>query len=337
MRRVAFVVSVLMLAAGALASGAGAKQLPEVIPLPTGFQPEGIAAGEGSTFYVGSISTGAVFQGDFRTGDGAVLVPGQDGRAAIGVAFDGRRDRVFVAGGDTGKAFVYDADTGDDVGTFQLTTKNTFVNDVVVIKRAAWFTDSVNQVLYRLPIGKNGSLGPPETVPLTGDIAYTAGFNANGIEAARHGKVLVIVQSNVGKLFTVEPKTGATREIDLGGQTVERGDGILLQGRTLYVVQNTFNKIAVVKLDRGLRSGEIVRHLTDTDLAVPTTIDEFAGRLWAVNARFGAPTPQTQHYEVVQVRIGKDAGDEEGDDDDPDEGHERGKSHDDDDDDERDD
>jgi hypothetical protein len=33
---------------------------PETIPLPNGWQPEGIAVGNGTTFYVGSIPTGAI-------------------------------------------------------------------------------------------------------------------------------------------------------------------------------------------------------------------------------------------------------------------------------------
>jgi hypothetical protein len=204
----------------------------------------------------------------------------------------------------TGRAFVYDASTGEDIATFELAAGPAFINDVVLTRTAAWFTDSLNPVLYRVPISKKGALGPPETVPLTGDIVYQAGFNANGIDASKHGDVLVIVQSNTGRLFTVDPDSGVTREIDLGGATVERGDGLLLRRGTLFVVQNIFNQIAVVELDRGFVSGEVVRHLTDRDFDVPTTITEFAGRLWAVNARFGVESPESEHYEVVQVTDG---------------------------------
>ena len=83
---------------------------PETIPLPNGWQPEGIAIGQGTTFYVGSIPTGAIYRGDLRTGQGAPLVQGAAGRAAIGVDFD--RGRLFVAGGGPARAFVYDATDG---------------------------------------------------------------------------------------------------------------------------------------------------------------------------------------------------------------------------------
>jgi sugar lactone lactonase YvrE len=279
-----------------------AKAFPETIALPNGWQPEGIAIGNGTTFYVGSIPTGAIYRGDLRTGRGAPLVQGATGRAAIGVDFD--HGRLFVAGGSTGKGFVYDARTGTLVRELQLATGGgpTFVNDVVVAKRAAWFTDSNRAVLYRLPLSKNGSpAATAQAVALTGDFQLASGFNLNGIDATPNGKTLVVVQSVNGKLFRVTT-SGVTTEIDLGGATVTNGDGILLQGRTLYVVRNQNNEIAVVQLGKDLATGTVGRTITDPDFDVPTTIDRLGSRLFAVNARFGTtPTPTTP-YAVVQVR-----------------------------------
>jgi hypothetical protein len=93
-----------------------------------------------------------------------------------------------------------------------------------------------------------------------------------------------------------------TRSIDLGGATVPNGDGVLLDGRTLYVVQNRLNQIAKIRLDRRLRSGRVVARITDTDFDVPTTIDEFGEKLYAVNARFTTPPTPTTTYSVVKVR-----------------------------------
>jgi sugar lactone lactonase YvrE len=300
-RRAVLVLVALAAVALGGAQAAVQKAYPETIPLPTGFQPEGIAIG-GNAFYVGSIPTGAIYRGNLRTGKGAVLVPAEAGKAAIGLDLD--RGRLYVAGGPTGEAYVYDARTGSELARYVLTTGATFVNDVVVTRTAAWFTDSVNQVLYRVPLGPAGRPGPSsavQTIPLTGDIQYTTGFNANGIDATPNGKMLVLVQSNTGKLFTVTP-AGVTRELDLGGGSVPNGDGILLDGRLLYVVQNRDNKIAKIVLDPRLRSGRIVGYLTDPDLRVPTTIDDHGRRLYAVNARFGTPPTPTTDYDVVQLR-----------------------------------
>jgi sugar lactone lactonase YvrE len=277
-----------------------AAPFPETIPLPNGFQPEGIAVAPGGTFYAGSIPTGAVYRGDVKTGTGSILVPGAPGRAALGLKVD-QHGRLFVAGGPTGQAFVYDARTGTLLASYRLTTAPTFVNDVVVTRDGAYFTDSVNQVLYRIPLAPNGTLGAQaQSIPLTGDIVYGPGFNANGIDATPDGKALVLVQTNTGKLFTVEPATGVTHEIALD-QPVTTGDGILLAGRTLYVVRNVQNRVAVVRLAPDLSSGEVVTHLTAPSLDVPTTIGRFGNRLYAVNARFTTPPEPTTRYSVTRI------------------------------------
>jgi sugar lactone lactonase YvrE len=278
-----------------------AKSKPDVIALPTGLQPEGITTGNGHTFYVGSIPTGAVIRGDLRTGETAPLVPAHDGRAAIGMKYD--HDLLYVAGGPTGKAFVYDAKKGSDVAVLTLTSGSTFVNDVTVTKDAAYFTDSVNPVLYRVALGKHGTPGSVTTLPLTGDLVYVAGFNVNGIAATPDGKRLVVVQTNTGRLFVVDPKTGHTTGIDLGGDSVPNGDGILLDGQTLYVVQNQLNLIARVDLTSDLRRGTVVSRTGHPAFDVPTTIAEDGKNLYAVNARFGIDEPENASYSVV--RLGK--------------------------------
>src|ERR671918_481084 len=272
MRRLALVASLAALLSTASA-GANSK-FPDRIDLPLGFFPEGIDIARGGTFYVGSIPTGAVYRGDVRTGQGDVLVPGVAGRMAIGIDVD-RRGRIFVAGGPTGMAFVYDADTGAELASYELTPTSppTFVNDVVVTKDGAYFTDSFKPFLYRVPIERNGELATTsETIPLGGDITYQADFNVNGIEATPNGKTLVIVQSNTGLLFTVDPATGVADRIDLGGATLPGGDGLLLDGKTLYVVQRSSNQVAVVALDPGQASAGVAAITTARGCYAPTRI-----------------------------------------------------------------
>jgi sugar lactone lactonase YvrE len=279
---------------------------PDVIPLPDGFQPEGIASGKGSTFYVGSIPTGDIYRGNFRTGEGEILVDAEDGRSAIGLKYNQRSGLLFVAGGATGMAFLYDAETGAPAGEIQLSSDPSFINDVVITKDAAYFTNSFQPVLHVVPLDNKGfpvSL-TSETIPLGGDYQFTPGaFNANGIAATANEKFLIIVNSSEGALYRVDPQTGVARRIDLGSGSVPNGDGILLQGRTLYVVQNQLNQIAVVRLNLRMTSGSIETLITSPLFRVPTTIARFANSLYAVNARFGTtPTPDTD-YEVVRVRI----------------------------------
>ncbi len=303
-RRSFLILSVFVLALAMIAA-APLKAFPEVIPLPNGFQPEGIAVGTGHTFYVGSIPTGAIYRGDLRTGEGDVLVPAQSGRAAIGLKYDERTGLLFVAGGPTGFAYVYDGATGENVAEIQLTTAQSFINDVVITRDAAYFTNSQQPILYRVPLENNGDLPATpvvEEIPLTGDYVFTPNaFNANGIAATPNGETLIIVNSVDGVLYNVDPATGEATRIDLGGGSVPNGDGILLQGNTLYVVQNRLNQIAVVELNSDFNQGTIVDTITDSDFRVPTTIARFGNSLYAVNARFGTPpTPDTE-YEVVRV------------------------------------
>ena len=282
------------------------RSRPATIPLPNGWQPEGIAGGTGNALYVGSIPTGRVLRVDARTGRTRVLVPRRAGRAAIGLKAD--RNRLFVAGGPTGRAFVYDARTGADIANVRLTTAPTFVNDVTVTRRAAFFTDSQQPQLHRLPLTAGGAPAATATpVPFTGDLRYDDDpetFEANGIAATPDGATLLVVQSRTGGLFTVDPATGASTRVKLtGGEgRLTNADGILLRGRTLYVVQNRTNRIAVVRLAANLASGRIERTIRDSDFQVPTTVARKGDDLYAVNARFGTtPTPQTR-YDVVRVR-----------------------------------
>jgi sugar lactone lactonase YvrE len=283
--------------------GAASERFPDVIALPDGFQPEGITTGRGTTFFVGSLASGDVYRGDLRSGDGDVFVESDD-RVAIGLSYDRRSDSLFVAGGGAGEAYVYDAESGETAEVYELTDPGTFVNDVVVTPDAAYFTDSFTDSLYRLPLGPAGRLpaeDAAEEVPLGGDFESGGGFNANGIDAPPNAEYLLVVNTTTGLLYKVDPESGVATEIDLGGETVKQGDGILLDGTTLYVVRNRANLIAVVDLDSGATEGEVVREITDPAFDVPTTVAEFGSDLYAVNARFGTANPESAAYDVVRV------------------------------------
>ena len=297
MLRIAFATAVTVLALLAPAAPAG-EQAQRTIALPDEFRPEGIASGPKDSFYVGSIPQGSVYRGSYRTGEGEVLVPPHAGRNHTGLKVDWRNDRLFVAGGGSKGIYVYDSETGADVASFSIPDAG-FINDVVLTRKAAYFTDSQVQRFYRIEIGRHGRLGDLEVIPITGDFVYTAGFNANGIEEVGNGRRLIMVKGNTGQLFSVKPRSGRSREIELDG-TVVNGDGILLRGRTLYVVRNRDNRIAVVDLKRDLREGEIDDELTDPLLDVPTTIAPFGKFIYAVNARFDRPDDSDD--DIIRLR-----------------------------------
>jgi DNA-binding beta-propeller fold protein YncE len=273
---------------------------PERIPLPDGYRPEGIAAAKGKSIYVGSIPTGQVLEIDTKTGARSEAVPPQ-GHAAIGLKYDKHADRLFVSGGPTGKAFVYDASSGAELASFQLTAAGqpTFINDVVLTRDSAYFTDSLQPVIYAVKRDLSGVT----PIPLTG-FPMTAGQNnLNGIEAVRNDRILLAIQSSEGVLWRIDPATGSHVAVDLDGEELTNGDGLLLiSNRTLLVVQNQLNKIAVVKLDEDFRSGSLVRTITHDEFDVPTTVARQRGSLYLPNARFRTPpTPPETEYWVTRV------------------------------------
>jgi streptogramin lyase len=299
MKRLLVVLGAALAAAFAIAAVAVAGKGPERIALPDGFRPEGIAAGKGKTVYVGSIPTGQVLAINTKTGSFEEAVPARAGHAAIGLKYDRRTDRLFVSGGPTGKAFVYDAESGDELAAFQLTPAGqpTFINDVVLTRRIAYFTDSMQPVIYAVRKDLSGF----RTIALTG-FPMVPGINLNGIEAARNGRVLLAIQSPTGTLWRIDPATGAHAAVDLGGASLPNGDGLLLvSNRILLVVQNRLNQIAVVKLNRRFTSGRIIDTITHPDFDVPTTVARKRGSLFLPNARFGTPMPETAEYWVTRV------------------------------------
>jgi hypothetical protein len=288
---------------------------PTVIELPQNFNPEGITTAKRHAFFVGSRITGAIYRGSLRTGEGDILVEGGpdvagDDRAATGLKVD-RYGRLFVSGADSKHIRVYDAHTGSQLRDYFVGDDAGFINDVVVTKRGAYFTDSNNAWLYFIPFGRHGELGALTRIALGGDYTNGAGFNANGIEAARGGKSLIVVKGNTGELFEVDAATGVADRIEVKGGDGEliNADGLLLKGRKLYVVENRDDPdpstagvgvISVVKLGRNLSSGRIVATIHNELFQVPTTIARSGGRNYVVNAKFGLPNPDGS-FEVVKV------------------------------------
>jgi len=300
--RVLIIVAVMALVPLLSTFAAPGDTYPEVISLPDGFRPEGIAIGRGHSFYVGSLADGSIYGGDLRTGQGDLVVQGGPGRIAVGLAVDERSNNLFVAGGPLGVAYVYDIDSGTELKNYTL--GGGFINDVVVTRDAAYFTNSFQPVLYRLPLGPNGELpdqSAVESIPLGGDFVQEPGFNANGIDATPDGDRLLLVQSTPGTLYLVDPMTGIADAIEGVVSMVPAGDGILLDGKTVYVMQNQLNQIAVVDLDPDFSAGTVVRYIDSDNFDVPTTIAGFGDDIYAVNARFSTPPTPTTPYTAVRV------------------------------------
>ncbi|MGY4540967.1 sugar lactone lactonase YvrE [Arthrobacter sp. UYNi723] len=270
-----------------------------VIVLKGATSAEGIAAGSGTTFYAGDLALGDIYRGDIRKDKARLFIDVSDfdsqPRAAVGMKADTRNNLLFVAGGGTGKAFVYDTESGEPVEDFTLAPG--FINDVALTRDGAWFTNSAAGELYFLPVGRHGELGDVETLRLSGPAAGLTGpFNLNGIAAANGDRVLIVAHSNNKSLYTVDPDTGVSARID--GVDVPNVDGILVRGHTVWAVQNFLNQIVRIDLSNDLSSGEIEDTITSPAFDVPTTVARFGNTLAAVNAQFERPASP---HEVVLV------------------------------------
>ncbi|MHA7221324.1 SMP-30/gluconolactonase/LRE family protein [Arthrobacter sp. RHLT1-20] len=308
-------VGVLALAAflvpAPLAAASGADRddrddRPSVIKLPGATGAEGIAAGEGNTFFAGDRLNGNIFRGDIREGKARLFITAPDGRAALGMKVDRHHELLFVAGGATGQAYVYDLESKKTVAVYQLATANeSFINDVTLTREGAWFTNSRAGELYFVPVSSHGDPGEVRTLelqPAAGTVDQ--GFNLNGIAAVKGGHTLIVAHTGRGALYAVDPDDGSNKLIDVTDSagapvTLTNVDGIVVRGNTLWAVQNLLNQVSRIKLDGSLGKGEVVEVITSKNFDVPTTAALFGNTLALVNAKF--TTPAATSFEAVLV------------------------------------
>jgi sugar lactone lactonase YvrE len=304
MRRLIGVVSVAAVLVGVgFPAAVAAKPFPEVIVLPGATSAEGIATGAGSAYFAGDLFQGDIYRGDLRLGSAELFVDAPTGRMALGMKVDVRHDLLFVAGGFGGQGYVYDASTGADVAVVTLSDPalGTAINDVALTTDEAWFTDSFQPQLYRVPIASDGSIGAASTLTLTGPAANLSGdFNLNGIAATADGKTLIVAHSGDSTLYTVNPATGASAPI--AGADVPSVDGILLEAGRVWAVQNLLNQVTELRLSPDLSSASVGQVITSPLFQVPTTVARHGNTLALVNAKFDTGIPPTaDQYEVVLI------------------------------------
>ncbi|MET0931774.1 MAG: hypothetical protein ABWX74_19810 [Aeromicrobium sp.] len=314
LRRTA-VLATLVLAATVLPASAhaddGSFAPPDRIELPNGWLPEGITS-DGKSLFSGSRADGAILKIGIGSGKRKTFA-GAAGRIAVGIDYDVKRDVLWVAGGSGKQVRAQDADTGTVLRTYTFPSDgDRFVNDVTVTDSAIYATDSLSRELLVVPLSTRSKTLPAawraKTLPLVGDLRLKEGNNLNGIVSG--SGTVVAVQSNTGKLFSINPSSGRTRKIGTKGRTFVNGDGLELgPGGTLYVVQNRDNKIRVLHLSKKARKATIIDTIGRKDFAaaidVPSTVTLVKGSLFAVNARFGVESPETAAYWITRADAGR--------------------------------
>lgn len=109
------------------------------------------------------------------------------------------------------------------------------------------------------------------------------GPTGNGIERTPDGSALLLVNivAGGGGLIRVDPRTGVARSVDIGDTRLPNGDGLLLLGRTLYVVQQQQNAVDVLRLNESGTRGIAIARITDPErFKIPTTAAAWGDRIY---------------------------------------------------------
>lgn len=182
------------------------------------FYPEGIAAAEDGTLYVGSIGQSSIVRVPVNSTEAEeFLADGVVQTAVIGLKVDDERDILWFCDSNptdmprTGAVVGVDIETGEEVVRHALEATgqdSLFCNDLIVDPDGnLWITESIAGLIYRIEaadvmdadsaeIWMNGGLAGP---------AMPNAFAANGLVLA--GDMLIVANVGAGTLFAVDPES----------------------------------------------------------------------------------------------------------------------------------
>src|SRR3954449_1917344 len=284
--------------------------------------PEGVAFDRRSgRFFVSRTGTGAIFAGTLGApaltqfiGRGGEPEPGRD-RPEV------RRGLLYVAGASTGNIAVYDlANPATPVAVFK--TGGGFINDLDLDSHGNVFaTDSTKSTIHEVTAEQVAArTGTPTAIDVSSAITSDPNaFNLNGI-VVRRNRELIVVQSNVGKLFRITfgdrnrgddrghharsaqaATTPRVQEIAIrgGDGNVNGGDRLLVDRGRLLVVRgstphNAHGAVQAFKLSRHDSRARFESETSDPSLTGPSTIARARNRLLIVNPNFAGAATATQ-------------------------------------------
>jgi sugar lactone lactonase YvrE len=265
--------------------------------------PEGVAFSVSrQMFYTASAETGAVLEITRKFDAARVIVPpgvlAPAGTATFPVALGMEVDeanRLWIAGGRTGRISVVDIDSGKVLKRVLAPTgAGSLINDVAVVGGAAYFTDTRTPTLWRLAAQGN-QIGELEAWTTFADtpIQYDGGNNLNGITVTPDGQALIVVQMDKGLLFLIDLASKAIRPVDTTGIDLSGGDGLEMVGNTLYVVRQPAGEIVTLLMQPDPLLGKLVNRFRDPALTWPATAVLVDRSLVVANSQFNTRVTKT--------------------------------------------
>ncbi len=312
-------IGVLAVASVALSGSALAAGDVTTIAIPPQVEyPEGIAVDAEGHFYVASALDGTVVQMGRDGGSAKVISESHKLTPAspdlfpimLGIKLDAL-GRLWIMGGHTGQIFVLDRNTGKLTAKLQVPGKDNMLNDAVILPGAVYVTDTAQPFLWRVALDGD-RIGQPEPWIDFGKtpLAYGPGRNLNGIVADASGRYLIVIQMDKGLLFRIDTVTKEVTPVQVGDEPLTNGDGLVLDGQTLYLVRQAETEIVTLKMSADFSSARVVSRFHDPALTWLATAAKVGDRLVVVDSQFNRRTAgnPVRPFKLVSIPLDKLAG-----------------------------
>lgn len=267
-----------------------------VLPLPAdAAYPEGVTADPTTgAIYTNSANTGAVFRVAPDTGVVTRIAdplglgdspPAKPVSVALGLKADGQ-GRLWVAGARTGSMHVVDIATGEQLARFTTPEGPWLINDVALTPDAAYFTDTLRPVLWRVARDSVADAALEPWLSFAGTaLEYGEEPNLNGIVATPDGRYLIVVLMKTGRLFRIDTRTREVAAIDTGASALDGGDGLALIDQRLFLVRQSAGEVVALDLSADLATAVEAKRIKPAELAWPATIAVRGDRLIVANSQ----------------------------------------------------
>ncbi|WP_407572902.1 superoxide dismutase family protein [Deinococcus altitudinis] len=269
--------------------------------------PEGVAYdAKRGLIFTGSAATGNIYAINAQSAQTSLFSKGGAlGRSsALGLKVDSQ-GRLWVAGGATGSVSVLSPNGAPVAKLMTPPSPDPYLNDLTLTPDGSvYVTDSTRPVLWRVRNVSDPSklkIEPWLDLAQT-PINYGPGINLNGIVATPDGRYLLSVQLNTGELWRIDTRSKAVKRV-MGG--LAHGDGLLLDGRTLYVARNADQLIAKVNLSADYGSGEVTLEEPAGGLRYPSTLVMIGGDLVSTQSQLDKLTGGTPETPFKLTRFKK--------------------------------